>query len=45
MPTKVGGWDVDRRQWHIFGGTWKPTHWQPLPEPPTNQPQAAGGGE
>lgn len=31
-PIKVGGfWDG---KWNIFGGSWRPTHWQSLPEPP-----------
>lgn len=32
-PRKVGGWWDDK--WNIFGGSWCPTHWQPLPTPPT----------
>lgn len=29
---KIGGyWDG---VWHIYGGTWSPTHWMPLPNPP-----------
>ncbi|WP_126242259.1 DUF551 domain-containing protein [Burkholderia gladioli] len=28
--------------WHVFGGSWTPTHWMPLPEPPID---AARKGE
>jgi hypothetical protein len=31
-PVKVGGWWDGR--WNIFGASWQPTHWQPLPAPP-----------
>ena len=34
-PVKVGGWWDER--WNIFGASWKPTHWMPLPEPPLAQ--------
>ena len=33
-PIKVGGWDAIEGCWMIFGGSWRPTHWMPLPEPP-----------
>lgn len=33
-PIKVGGWRADKNEWEIFGGSWKPTHWTLLPEPP-----------
>jgi hypothetical protein len=32
-PMKVGGWWQD--QWNVFGGSWTPTHWLPLPMPPS----------
>ena len=22
-------------EWHVFGASWKPTHWMPLPKPPS----------
>jgi len=31
---KVGGWRTDKSDWNIFGASWEPTHWMPLPEPP-----------
>lgn len=33
--TKVGGVD-ERGNWWVFGASWTPTHWQPLPAPPTD---------
>ena len=39
-PTRaVGYWDEIDEAWCVTGSTWvgpwfKPTHWQPLPEPP-----------
>lgn len=31
-PVKVGGyWSGG---WNVFGASWKPTHWMPLPSPP-----------
>lgn len=27
--------DADENGWIIPGASWKPTHWHPLPEPPT----------
>ena len=35
-PRKVGGWWDEK--WNIFGGSWKPTHWQRLPDSPTQEP-------
>lgn len=32
-PRKVGGYWSDR--WNLFGASWKPTHWMPLPPPPS----------
>ena len=32
-PIKVGGWWDN--QWDIFGASWEPTHWMPLPTPPS----------
>ena len=23
-------------EWHVFGASWKPTHWMPLPKPPVS---------
>ncbi len=37
VPMKVGGYWGER--WNIFGGSWIPTHWQPLPSPPTHNPE------
>lgn len=37
-PVKVGGYWAAR--WNVFGASWKPTHWRPLPSPP-----ASKGGE
>lgn len=31
--TKVGGVD-ERGNWWVFGASWTPSHWQPLPNPP-----------
>lgn len=32
VPVKVGGyWEGG---WHVFGASWKPTHWQYLPDGP-----------
>ena len=35
---KVGGWRRTKPSigsgWIIFGASWTPTHWMPLPEPP-----------
>lgn len=36
MPIKIGGWDNDA--WHIFGASWMPTDWMPLPAPPETVP-------
>lgn len=35
VPIKVGGWDMEGKRWHIFGASWSPTHWMPLPAPPS----------
>jgi len=35
-PVKVGGFWHDK--WNIFGASWEPTHWMPLPEPPLPSP-------
>ncbi|WP_428978277.1 DUF551 domain-containing protein [Oricola thermophila] len=32
---KIGGWREDVGGWQIFGASWEPTHWMPLPAPPT----------
>lgn len=34
VPVKIGGWDAERKRWHIFGASWTPTHWMHHPEPP-----------
>jgi hypothetical protein len=31
---KVGYWDNHENDWEIFGGSWSPTHWMPLPAAP-----------
>lgn len=31
---KVGGWNPEFRCWKIFGASWEPKFWQPLPPPP-----------
>ena len=31
---KVGGWNLQDRKWLIFGASWTPSHWMPLPAPP-----------
>lgn len=33
---KVGFWDGHECRWHVFGGSWTPTHWMPLPQPPND---------
>lgn len=35
VPIKVGGYWDD--QWNIFGASWVPTHWMPLPNPPSDE--------
>jgi hypothetical protein len=30
IPVKVGGWWSEG--WNVFGASWKPTHWMPLPD-------------
>ena len=32
---KIGGWRFDKNNWQLFGGSWTPTHWMPLPAAPT----------
>ncbi|RUG07303.1 DUF551 domain-containing protein [Pseudomonas aeruginosa] len=32
---KTGGLD-ERGNWWVFGASWTPTHWQPLPAPPAD---------
>lgn len=36
-PIKVGGWW--KSHWDIFGASWEPTHWMPLPEGPSTYPK------
>jgi len=36
-PIKVGYLDASMGTWKIFGASWRPTHWQPLPSPPTTE--------
>ena len=31
---KIGGWADDAKRWELFGASWTPTHWMPLPPPP-----------
>ena len=31
---KVGYWDEDTKKWKVFGASWTPSHWMPLPDPP-----------
>lgn len=34
-PVKVGGRDSSRGgDWMVWGASWNPTHWMPLPPPP-----------
>ena len=33
---KMGYWSEGYKSWQLFGGSWKPTHWMPLPPPPSN---------
>jgi uncharacterized protein with PIN domain len=41
VPIKVGGyWDG---RWNVFGASWEPTHWMPLPAPPAALSQQKGG--
>ena len=34
---KMGYWAAYEKEWHLFGGVWKPTHWMPLPEAPSQE--------
>lgn len=34
-PVKVGGWR--EREWEIFGASWRPTHWMPIPKTPEQE--------
>lgn len=34
-PMKVGGFWNGR--WNVFGGSWNPTHWRPLPPAPRSE--------
>jgi len=34
---KCGYLDKQTQQWRVFGASWEPTRWQPLPAPPTPQ--------
>jgi hypothetical protein len=33
VPVKVGGWRSGG--WNVFGASWRPTHWDELPEGPS----------
>lgn len=28
------GWQEDNGAWHLWGGSWTPTHWRPIIRPP-----------
>ena len=36
-PIKVGYLDASTGAWKIFGASWHPTHFMPLPSPPTKE--------
>ncbi len=40
IPVKVGG-NIGKG-WEIFGASWQPTHWMPLPAPPAALRTALG---
>ena len=40
---KMGYWAAYENEWHLFGGSWKPSHWMPLPAPPSNA-EVSGAG-
>lgn len=40
-PVKVGGWWAGG--WNIFGASWEPTHWMPLPPAPTLPAETQAG--
>jgi hypothetical protein len=42
-PVKVGGWW--NGVWNIFGASWRPTHWMPLPAPPSARSEPTEGPE
>ena len=31
---KIGYWDEDLQRFKIFGASWEPSRWMPLPDPP-----------
>jgi len=37
-PIKVGYLDGSTGTWRIFGASWTPTHWKPVPKPPVVRP-------
>lgn len=37
---KMGYWSEAEEGWCLFGGSWKPTHWMPLPAPPKTEERA-----
>ncbi|AXK63746.1 hypothetical protein CN645_30460 [Burkholderia sp. IDO3] len=39
---KVGALN-DQGQWRVFGGSWAPTHWMPLPDAPVDAARAEDG--
>lgn len=34
---KMGYWDACDGDWYLFGASWNPTHWMPLPEAPNSK--------
>lgn len=39
---KCGYLDGQTAKWRVFGARWEPTHWMPLPPPPTSSADSKG---